>query len=145
MPQTQGAQNEKFLESCWCQAAVVKVLLAGDKFEAVGKIKGADWIVVSQDEQMVEYVYVPLVGRAPESASQTTQTMTKAGHRPAIELDAIEEQQAIELDAEGLVAEEGSATSERRTMNMEVANETGQTEHSTFDACKGTDGVWEIF
>jgi len=125
-------------------AATTTRLRAGETFQAVGKVQGKDWIVVGQNNRTVGYVHASLVQKAapPSMAAGTSQG--QAAVRPAVNLDHIKDSKAVDLDAEGLVADNVVATSECRTMNVEVSNKEGQSEQNKFKACKGTDGAWEI-
>lgn len=125
-------------------SAITTRLRAGETFEAVGRVQGRNWIVVSKNRRTVGYVYAPLVGRARARMAGAGRPAQQTALRPALNLDDIKESKAIDLDAEGLVAEEVVATAECRTMNVEVANKAGQSEQSTYKACKAADGAWEI-
>jgi hypothetical protein len=59
-------------------------------------------------------------------------------------LDPQDIEASMDLESQGLVAEEVVAESEVRTVTVEVENKEGQKESNTFRASKGGDGVWEV-
>lgn len=136
------------------QTQVVGNLKTGERFQAVGQVVGTDWILVGQNSRSVGYVYGPLVEEAPAvqvaavskaktPESQVPVTDRQQSIRPPIDLDALENDEAIDLDAEGLVAENVAVTSACRTGDV-VISKGGSTERSNIKACKGIDGAWEI-
>lgn len=136
------------------QTQVVGNLQEGERFQAVGRVSGTDWILVGQNNRSVGYVYGPLVEEAPvfqiAATSQTAAVETQPpvtdkpqSVRPPIDLDALENDRAVDLDAEGLVAENVVVTSACRTGDVVISKD-GSTERSSIKACKGADGAWEI-
>lgn len=127
---------------------VLSGLQTGETFTAVGKVEGRDWIVVGQGRRTVGYVASSLVQKATlQTASAqpvTTSGVESSPLRAAVDLDAMENDQAIDLDAEGLVAEEVVASSTCRNMNVSITSKDGNSEQQHMKACKAGDGAWEI-
>jgi surface antigen len=121
-------------------ANVVSGLKAGEVFTAVGKVPGSDWIAVGRGNRTVGYVAAALVGKpsAPATAPEAPPL------RQAINLDALEKDRAVDLDAGNLVAEEVAAMATCRDMDVTVTPKDGKTEQQKLKACKGVDGAWEI-
>lgn len=127
-------------------ANVVSGLKSGETFTAVGKVEGKDWIVVGRGNRTIGYVASSLVQKAsPQTVAQVSATSASAPSlRAAIDLDALENDQAIDLDAENLVAEEVATTSTCRNMNVAITTKDGGSEQQEMKACKAADGAWEI-
>jgi len=121
---------------------VVSGLKTGETFTAVGKVEGQDWIVVGRNNRTIGYVAGFLVQEASEEVTAALSTASTL--RTAVDLDSLENDQAIDLDAEGLVAEEVAATSTCRHMNVAISTKDGQSEQQDMKACKASDGAWEI-
>lgn len=121
-------------------AAVTAGLKAGETFDAVGKVRGSEWLVVARGRRTIGYVHASLV--EPAGAAVQTQ-QAQAGLRPAADLDALAGAEGVDLDAEGLVAEKVAATSTCRTLDYKVSAK-GETATEQHTACKSTDGAWEI-
>lgn len=132
--------------------SVVGNLRAGQTFTAIGKITGADWIIVGQNGRTVGYVLSSLV-----TPQQTINVSTQAGSssenqvriRPVksakIVKSEISSNGGIDLDAEGIVVEEVTATASCRATDLTVSDtQSGKSETSSFKACKAADGAWEI-
>ena len=127
-------------------AEVVSSLKTGEIFTAVGKVEGQEWIVVGRGNRTIGYVASSLVQEAPVQTSTQVASSIPATStlRDAVDLDALENDQAIDLDAEGLVAEEVAVTSTCRNMNVAISTKDGQPEQQQMKACKAADGAWEI-
>jgi surface antigen len=120
-------------------------LRSGEEFTAVGSVTNAPWIMVAKKGVTVGYVYAPLV--KPSTGKEQTSLRT------AVNLDEIEDTQptrvegidldGVDLDIEA-VPDSITATTDCRTMDYSIKSGSGQTETSKFDACKGSDGAWEI-
>lgn len=127
------------------QHSRVGSLRSGEQFTAVGRVSDAPWIMVAKKEVTVGYVYAPLV--KPSTGQD------QASLRTAVNLDDIQDEQAtrvegidldgIDLDVEA-VPDSITANTDCRTMDYSINNGSGQTETSKFEACKGSDGAWEI-
>lgn len=119
-------------------AEVVSGLKAGETFTAVGKVEGSDWIVVGRGKRTIGYVASSLVQKSASVAATPTPV------RAAVNLDAVEKDRAVDLDAAGTVTQEVVATSACRTTDVKVTAKDGQTGQQNVKACKGADGAWEI-
>lgn len=119
------------------QTNVIGGLKAGETFKAVGRVSSGDWIVVGKNDRSIGYVYAPLV--APALNEDTG----------GIDLDAPELRQAINLDEinlddDSMVAETVSAETECRTLDYTINTSDGKSRNESFNACRGSDGAWEI-
>jgi surface antigen len=122
-------------------ANVVSNLKTGEKFTAVGKVVGADWIVVARGKRTVGYVSSKVVGKLEKSSIATADN---SAIRKATDLDAIEKDRAIDLDATDTVAQEVVANASCRVVDVKVSSQSGQTDQSSTKACKAADGAWEV-
>jgi surface antigen len=120
-------------------ADAVSGLKVGETFTAVGKVAGRDWIAVGRGNRTVGYVSAALVGKPVTPASPEAPPL-----RQAVNLDTLEKDRAVDLDAGNLVAEEVAATATCRNMDVAVTPKDGKTEQQKLKACKGADGAWEI-
>lgn len=127
------------------QHSRVGSLRGGEEFTAVGRVTNAPWIMVAKREVTVGYVYAPLVRPSTDQA--------QASLRTAVNLDDIEDThparvEGIDLDGVDLdieaVPDSITANTDCRTMDYSIKSGNGQTENSKFEACKGSDGAWEI-
>lgn len=127
-------------------APVIGGLGAGEAFMAMGKVTGQDWIIVGQGDRAIGYVFSSLV----EKQMATTAEQSDNGNlRPSLEVKATQKglsgDGAIDLDAEGIVVEEVTASASCRPTELTLSNSaSGETEKSSFTACKSADGAWEI-
>lgn len=146
---------------------VAETLPSGSRIQAVGKVMGSDWILVARDSRSIGYVYAPLLSPAPKIEPvlliQTSVANSTAGSfpqgaidldavpitdreqamRPPLDLDALQNDQAIDLDAEGLVMADVEVVQQCRTVNVSVSKN-GKQEANTFESCRAPDGAWEI-
>ncbi|GLQ05408.1 glycine zipper 2TM domain-containing protein [Sneathiella chinensis] len=135
-------------------AEIVGSLQEQERFNAVGRVEGKPWIVVAKNNRTVGFVYEPLVEKAPAAA-----TVAEAAPTPAIRNQSTFAENAaklekegkgqdslgepIDLDAEGLIAEEVQVATTCR--DLEVTSKKGDKQgQDSFTACKATDGAWEI-
>jgi len=123
-------------------ANVVSSLKTGEKFTAVGKVVGADWIVVARGKRTVGYVSSKAVGKLEKSLIVSAENSTI--RNKAIDLDAIEKDRAIDLDAADTVAQEVVANASCRVVDVKVSSQGGKTDQSSTKACKAADGAWEV-
>lgn len=141
---------------------VVNLLQQGDVITVVGQVKNRKWYMVGRQGRSIGYVYAPLLTEtAPESQSQTQ--IAKVEKSPSVQpkaeasladarqgvlrteaLNLQDIEASMDLESQGLVAEEVAAETEVRTVTVEVENKEGQKESNTFRASKGGDGVWEV-
>jgi surface antigen len=119
-------------------AAVATTLKQGESFRAVGKVVGADWIVVAREKRTIGYVSSALVEAAPKSAQAASAV------RQAVDLDAMEAGRAADPDAATTVTQEVQATTNCRALDMKIVSKDGKSEESTSRACKSAEGAWEI-
>lgn len=132
---------------------ILSVLRKEEQFTAVGKVVDRNWVMVGKNNKTIGYVHASLVKSVSvEVASVDSSTLEKnkdavrpksQALRTAIDLDDLEKDQAIDLDAEGLVVERVDTTSICRDIDMAIVSE-GQTDSNSFKACKASDGAWEI-
>ncbi len=145
----------------------VNMLKKGEVVMVVGQVKDRNWYMVGREGRSIGYVYTSLLhevqaagtdfGQEHEetvAASETKDASQKEASPPvssaeqsvlrteALDLDDIEA--SMNLEEQGLVAEEVVAETEVRTLTVEVENKEGQTETNTFRASKGGDGAWEV-
>lgn len=123
-------------------AEIVSGLKTGETFTAVGKVDGSDWIVVGRGKRTIGYVSASLVQKASPTA--VAAAAPAASVRPAVNLDAVEKDRAVDLDAANTVTQEVATASTCRTMDVKVTAKDGQSGQQNVKACKGTDGAWEI-
>lgn len=118
-------------------STVINSLKAGESIVAVGKVTNQPWYMVARNDVTIGYVH--------ESLIQPSSIQTAVVLRDAVDLDAMEknvqakpEFAAVDLDQD-IVVEEVSMNSSCRDMSFSQA---GKSEK--FQACKATDGAWEI-
>ncbi|SOD95501.1 SH3 domain-containing protein [Caenispirillum bisanense] len=139
------------------EAAVVGGLKAGERFQAIGRVAGSDWIMVGRNNRTIGYVYEPLVRKAPSVQTASTDldqlavTDQRVGLTQSRDLDTMLADartsaaagSADSTNLDDLVVEEVAATTQCRDMRMEVSkNGENATEQAT--VCKSGDGMWEI-
>ncbi len=146
---------------------VVGGLQPGERFQAIGRVSGSDWIMVGRNNRSIGYVHGSLAAKAPPSspapAVQPASAETSSGQaapeqqaavsqpvtdqeaalRPAIDLDKLQSAGGIDLDAEGLIAETVAVNTQCRTMEMNISRN-NESASDTINACKSGDGSWEI-
>ncbi len=129
-------------------------LKKGERFQAIGRVTNAKWIMVGQNNRSVGYVYAPLVRKSEarqvaavpsnvidlDSAPITDQRLAIG---PAMDLDSMMKDKAIDMDAEGLVAETVSVKQQCRTLDVAIEKK-GEQANQTLKACKGPNGAWGI-
>jgi len=120
---------------------VVSSLKTGEKFTAVGKVAGEDWIVVAKGKRTIGYISSKAVGKVDKSAIVSADNSTI---RKAINLDTIEKDRAIDLDAADTVAQVVVANASCRVVDVKVSSKSGQTSNSSTKACRAADGAWEV-
>lgn len=119
---------------------VVGGLRAGETFQAIGKVKTADWIVVGKNNRAIGYVASSLV-RASSASALPKQAALRT---QAVDLDTLKAQEGgIDLDKEGLVADIVPVEQTCRTMDVQVNKSEKQVKDS-IRACRGADGTWEL-
>ncbi|MBF0306879.1 MAG: hypothetical protein HQL41_14645 [Alphaproteobacteria bacterium] len=119
-------------------AEVLSRLKLGESFTAVGKIYGADWIVVGNGRRTLGYV----VGGTVEK-SATDHLASNATIRQPISVDAIEKRRAEDFDGGNFISHEMPALAPCRRIDV-VLTTSANTERSALSACKGPDGGWEM-
>jgi uncharacterized protein YgiM (DUF1202 family)/uncharacterized membrane protein YeaQ/YmgE (transglycosylase-associated protein family) len=140
----------------------VNLLQQGEVVTVVGQVKNRNWYMVGRDGRSIGYVYTSLLTQAdtePQRSTQTAKVQEVSDTKPegndslvdvskgvlrteALDLDDIEA--SMDLESQGLVAEEVVAETEVRTVTVQVENKAGQSESNTFRASRGGDGVWEV-
>lgn len=160
-------RNANVRQAPGTDAAIMETLPSGSRIQAVGKVAGSDWILVARNNRSIGYVFAPLLAVAPQIAAvpfpESSTAYDTAGAspaaamdldavpitdreqamRPAVDLDALETDSAIDLDAEGLVVEDVAAVQQCRTVNITVRKD-GKQEVDSFESCRAPDGAWEI-
>ena len=141
---------------------VVNLLQKGELVTVVGQVKNRNWYMVGREGRSIGYVYTSLLAQTETEPTRSTSiakvheaadTKTEGNdsladvrkgvlRTEALNLDDIEA--AMDLESQGLVAEEVVAETEVRTVTVQVENKAGQIESNTFRASKGGDGVWEV-
>ncbi|MEO1751131.1 SH3 domain-containing protein [Thiofaba sp. EF100] len=126
---------------------VVNGLKAGEEFTAVGKVVGAPWVAVAKKGRTVGYVSQSYVaeGRAVQQVASASSLRASRGVKPGggVDLDALG-MAGVDLDKEGIVVEKVAATTTCRPLTIQLKSKDGQSETQTSQACRGTDGAWEI-
>ncbi|WP_043743937.1 SH3 domain-containing protein [Paramagnetospirillum magneticum] len=124
-------------------------LQAGERFQAVGKVSGSDWIVVGKGKRTVGYVHASLVKKAPPPPPALAQLPSEVvTDQPPqltkpVNLDEVKATEVADLDKLGLVAEMVPAKTTCRMAKMEVSGK-GESTNDTVKSCKGTNGMWEV-
>ncbi|WP_347990341.1 SH3 domain-containing protein [Methylomonas sp. AM2-LC] len=120
---------------------VVTSLKTGDKFTAVGKVVGEDWIVVARGKKTIGYISSKTVGKVEQApiVSADNSTIRKASN-----MDTVEKDRAIDLDAADTVAQVVVANASCRVVDVKVSGKDGQNSNSSTKACKAADGAWEV-
>ncbi|MEQ8961053.1 MAG: SH3 domain-containing protein, partial [Coleofasciculus sp. C2-GNP5-27] len=129
---------------------VVGSLKTGERFQAIGSVRNGEWVVVGEKNRVAGYVYGQLVGDAPALANITAvdldarpMTDQQPALRKSINLDEIKKNEAVNLDAEGLIAENIAVQQKCRDMSVQV-EKAGESAFNSFQACKSADGAWEL-
>ncbi|MDQ7049690.1 MAG: glycine zipper 2TM domain-containing protein [Enterobacterales bacterium] len=129
------------------QTAVVGGMAKGSSFKAVG-ITPNNWLLVSQNNITLGYVYAPL---AIESQQRNTQT-SPGLRQKAFDLDSMADVESsiegidldgFDLDSMDLVDETIVAETECRDLEINIENKNKQKKEN-FSACKAADGSWEL-
>lgn len=120
---------------------VVTSLKTGDKFTAVGKVVGEDWIVIARGKRTIGYISSKVVGKVELSPIVSADNLSV---RKASNIDAIEKDRAIDLDAAETVAQVVVANASCRVVDVKVSSQDGQNSNSSTKACKAADGAWEV-
>jgi len=110
-------------------------LKSGDQVQALGRVPNQDWIMVARDQTAIGYVYAPLLSEA--------QMETTGGGG----LRTQEESKAMFGDLSGsteVVEDTLIVQTQCRTLSFDVKTKDGDTNASEFEACKQSDGAWEI-
>jgi len=85
---------------------IVGGLKKGEQFNAMGRIKGVKWIVVSKDNNIVGYVYEPLVHKIESHPNPSLKSSINLDESHDVQytnskdLDVIETPNSIDLDVE---------------------------------------------
>lgn len=108
---------------------IIGSLRTGEAFDAVGRLRDSDWILVGQGNRSIGYIFGPLA--QPAAVSKTPEL------RKAVNLDE------IKLD-KNVISDQVAVKTECRTINYDVTTKDGRAVRENFDACKGSDGAWEI-
>lgn len=148
----------------------VNLLQQGDVVTVVGQVKDRNWYMVGRDGRSIGYVYASLLREMPESTGapevvpvQTAKASAEQGQQQASQetadpslasarqgvlrteaLDLKDIESSMDLEGQGLVAEEVEAETEVRTVTVAVENDKGQQETNTFRASRAGDGAWEV-
>ncbi len=134
-------KSAKVLTAPSTNGEVVSTLKKGEKFTAVGKVAGEDWIVVARGKRTIGYISAKAVGKVeqPQTVSADNSTIRKAINKETIEKD-----RAINLDAADTVAQDVVTNASCRIVDVKVSSKDGQNSNSSTKACKAADGAWEI-
>lgn len=134
-------------------SSVVGPLASGEKFEAVGKVRGAPWVMVARSGKAVGYAPAgdvePLPRPAPvATAAAAAPASPPAAARPAKSFDLDSEapvRTGADLDAlpPGTAVDKVTANVPCRDLKMTVSSK-GESETSNQTACKSPDGSWEL-
>lgn len=108
---------------------VASNLEVDEQVNVVGKVEDKNWYLVSRNQKSIGYIYGDLI--------ELRQVAIEPRLRQVAELDD------IEIDA-GAVRETVNVTTECRQLDYEIAAGNGQTQQDSFEACKATDGAWEL-
>jgi surface antigen len=108
---------------------IIGSLQAGETFNAVGRVKDTNWILAAKNFRSIGYVYEPLVRKAKQAKSPEL--------RQPVNLDDIKVDDTV-------VAEKIKVETRCRNVNYTVTVANGKSANKEFEACKGSDGAWEI-
>jgi surface antigen len=125
------------------QSEVLGSLQKGESFNALGRIPGTDWIAVGKGRKTVGYISSAFT----RESAVADATGTEKGLRPAMDLDqtvAAAKNEGFDLDAEGAVAETITVSTQCRTVDIKVTQKNGSSEQDKMNACRASDGAWEI-
>lgn len=125
---------------------IISGLRRGERFTAVGKTN-SNWILVSKNNITLGYIHAPLA-KPYKKKTKATPVRDKA-----ISLDDISDKDiavtnktkkdGVNLDKIDLEEVSVSATTDCKKIDMDVKTNKGSNKDS-FEACKGSDGAWEI-
>lgn len=106
-------------------------LAAGERFTAIGKVAGGNWIMVGIKGKAIGYVFAKLVQPAKQGNSQL---------REVLDLDA----QHPDGFGKDVVIDLVTVSTACRDVTYTVVNRDGEADRDTFRACKARDGAWEV-
>lgn len=117
----------------------------GTEFTAIGKTKN-NWMLVAQNGITIGYVSAKAEYIEPAKSQQT------AMRAEGIDLDALDDEvvtaginlDGINLDTVEVDKTEVVAKTECRVVSYDITADDGQQGQSSFDACRGADGAWEL-
>lgn len=120
-------------------------LKKGAEFTAVGKTKN-NWMLVAQNGITVGYV------SAKDEYIQPAANQQTAMRAEGIDLDSLDDKvvsaginlDGIDLDNVQVDKTEVLAKTECRQVSYDITADDGKNGQSSFDACRGADGAWEL-
>ena len=127
-----AAKNANLRAGPTTKSKVVGGLVKGERFTAIGKVNGEDWIAVGINGKTVGYVFATLVAPAKSGG--------KAQLREVLAL----EDQHPEGFGDNVVIETITVSTACRDVNYTVTTGAGSAEQKQFRACKARDGAWEV-
>lgn len=124
----QAARNANLRAGPGTGYKVVGGLAKGERLSALGAVGKGDWILVALDGEVVGYVYAPLVAPDPKARAELREAGSGAEPR----------------SGKNLVVETLTVSTSCRTMDYTVRTAQGDPTQDAFQACKASDGAWEI-
>ncbi|MBY6188465.1 SH3 domain-containing protein [Marinobacter hydrocarbonoclasticus] len=130
---------------------IMGTLKSGASFNVVGQVQNRSWLLVEKNGVSVGYIYGPLAEPLTEASNSPVQAHAEATKqlRPPLDLDQIqlEQKEVTELDditlnePQNVVADDVTVQTTCRT--LQYSDENSQ-QKEQFQACKASDGAWEI-
>jgi len=127
-------------------SAVIGSLKNGEQFNAMGRTKNVNWIVVSKNNRTIGYVYGTLVKQA---TNQPAPSLTQS-----VDLDSIEIEKGINsnansnqiasIDLDDVVVDVVETNTQCRSMDYTMQAKNGESSTDEFTACQDANGSWEI-
>ena len=125
---------------------VVGSLNRGEVVHAIGKVRGAPWVMIGKNDIAMGYVHESLVTEYDETAAQQQQALTGIFDLDEVDIDEINRQAGatFELDDFVAVGDTIEVNTDCRTVDFEfVADE--EVEGESLDACRGPNGAWQTW
>ena len=126
-------------------SAVIGSLSEGEVVQAVGKVQGAPWVMISKNTIAMGYVHDSLVAEHDPAAVEQPASLTTTFELDDIDMDEVnrQAQETFEIDDLVAVGDTIEVEMDCRTVDVEiVVND--EVETDSVDACRGPNGSWEV-
>ena len=126
--------------------AVIGSLEKGEVVHALGKVRGAPWVMIGRNDIAMGYAHDSLVAEHDESAAAQQQRLTGVFELDDVDMDEVNRQANATFERDNFVAvgDTVEINTECRTVAFEFAAEEG-VEAESFDACRGPNGAWQTW